>query len=46
MLEVVREQIDADKGIEALYNFHHNVNDPKRDVAFEELENPESQAVG
>ena len=46
LLEVVREQIDADKGIEALYNFHHNVNDPKRDVAYEDLENDESKAVG
>ena len=37
LLEVIAEQIDQDKGIDSLYKFHVNVDDPNKDISFEEL---------
>ena len=47
LLEVIAEQIEADKGINSLYQFHNNVDDPNKDVTFEDLKmDAETTAVG
>jgi len=47
LLEVIAEQIENDKGINSLYKFHNNVDDPAKDVTFEELKmDAQSEAVG
>lgn len=47
LLEIIAEQIESDKGIDSLYKFHTNVDDPNKDIAFGELNSKaESDAVG
>lgn len=43
LLEVISEQIEQDKGINSLYQFHLNVDDPNKDLTYEEVK---SEAVG
>lgn len=38
LLEVIAEQIESDKGIESLYKFHVNVDDPQKDISQVEME--------
>ena len=37
LLEVIAEQVEADKGIDNLYKFHVNVDDPNQDILSENL---------
>jgi hypothetical protein len=47
LLEVIAEQVEADKGIDNLYKFHVNVDDPNQDIPFEELNTDSDEgAVG
>ncbi len=47
LLEVITEQIENDKGINSLYRFHVNVDDPNKDVTFEDLKmDVQTEAVG
>lgn len=47
LLEVIAEQLESDKGVDSLYKFHMNVDDPNQDISAQELEaNMNTEAVG
>ena len=44
---MIAEQVEADKGIDNLYKFHVNVDDPNQDISTEEMNTDSDEgAVG